>query len=213
MGITRGSSAVAGGTLLPMGNAGVINARSKLFLEATEGNIENHGGILRAGEYAQLLAKGNVLNLCNVQTSQGRYDTLQQFDGGLISGGNGKDTDGVGLYIKAEGQVISDASDFVSNGSNYIEGVKGVQFMARSHTAITKNETTKTWYGKKKTVVETSTVVKGCNIQSANGRNIIQSGEGSVTSVASRFISPGGTDVYAKGDVKLYSLNFLLSST
>lgn len=203
---TRGASAVANGTVLPMGNAGIINARNKLFLEATKGNIENHGGVLRAGNYAQLLAKGDVLNLCNIKTSKGRYDTIKTFDGGLIAGGNGTDTDGIGLYIKAEGRVISDASDFVSNGSNYIEGIKGVQFTARSHTAITKNKTTSTWYGKKKTVVETSTTVKGCNIQSANGRNIIQSGEGSVTSVASRFISPGGTDIYAKGDVKLYSL-------
>lgn len=201
---TRGSNAA--GAVLPIGGAGIINARNNLFLQATQGNIENHGGILRAGNYAQLLASGDVLNLCNIRTYQGQYSLLQQFDGGLISGGCGKDTDGIGLYIKAEGQVISDASDFVSNGSNYIEGVHGVQFTARSHTAITKYETSKTWYGKKKTVVETSTVIKGCDIQSSNGRNIIQSGEGSVSSVASRFISPGGTDISAKGDVKLFSL-------
>ena len=203
---TRGSNGAVAGTVLPMGGAGIINARNNLFLQATQGNIEDHGGILRAGNYAQLLASGDVLNLCNIRTYQGQYSLLQQFDGGLISGGCGKDTDGIGLYIKAEGQVISDASDFVSNGSNYIEGVRGVQFTARSHTAITKYETSETWYGKKKTVVETSTVIKGCYIQSSNGRNIIQSGEGSVSSVASRFISPGGTDISAKGDVKLFSL-------
>jgi hypothetical protein len=199
-------ASVGAGTRLPMGSSGIISARNHLLLQATQGNIENHGGILHAGNYAQLLAARDVLNLCNIKTIQGSYDTLKQFDGGLISGGTGKDTDGVGLYIKADGQVISDASDFVSSGSNYIEGVNGVQFTARSHTAITQDDTTETWYGKKKHIIGTSTVVKGCGIQSINGRNIIQSGEGSVTSIASQFVSPGGTDIYAKGNVNLFGL-------
>ena len=204
--ITPGSTAAAQGTALPMGGAGIINARSKLFLEATKGNIENHGGIMRAGDYAQLLAAGDVVNLCNERSYRGQYDILKEFNGGLISGGNGTSTDGIGLYIKAEGLVISDASDFVSNGSNYIEGVKGVSFTARQHTYVSLDRTDKTWYGKKTHVIETSTTVKGSVVHSNNGRNIIQSGEGGVTSVATRFSSPGGTDIYAKGNIQLFSL-------
>ncbi|MDP3706245.1 MAG: hemagglutinin repeat-containing protein [Legionellaceae bacterium] len=204
---TQGSAAASQGTRLPMGGSGVINARSKLFLEATQGNIENHGGIMRAGDYTQLLAVGNVVNSCNERSYQGEYDILKEFSGGLISGGNGASTDGIGLYIKAEGTVISDASDFVSNGSNYIEGVQGVSFTARQHTYVSLDRTDKTWYGKKTHVVETSTTVKGSVVHSNNGRNIIQSGEGGVTSIATRFSSPGGTDVYAKGNVQLFSLN------
>lgn len=204
---TQGSVAASQGTRLPMGGSGVINARSKLFLEATKGNIENHGGIMRAGDYAQLLAAGNVVNSCNERSYQGQYDTLKEFSGGLISGGDGTLTDGIGLYVKAQGYVISDASDFVSNGSNYIEGVQGLSFTARQHTYVSLDRTDKKWYGKKAHVVETSTTVKGSVVHSNNGRNIIQSGEGGFTSVATRFSSPGGTDVYAKGNVQLFSLN------
>lgn len=205
--ITQDSHAGSQGSGLAVGGSGVINGRTKLFAEATVGNIENHGGIFRAGDYAQLVASGSVLNLCNEHVSQGQYDVIRTFDGGLISGGNGAETEGVGLYIKAGGKVISDASDFVSNGSNYIEGAQGVEFTARQHTYISRDTTEKSKFKYKKThIVETDTIIRGSTVHSNNGRNIIQSSEGGVSSVATRFSSPGGTDVYAKGDIKLYSL-------
>ncbi|MDP3561443.1 MAG: hemagglutinin repeat-containing protein [Legionellaceae bacterium] len=204
--ITQGSNA-AQGSRLAMGGSGMINARHNLFLESTKGNIENHGGILRGGDYAQLIAEGDVRNLCNERVYQGKYDVQKEFSGALISGGSGTaETEGIGLYVKAKGQVISDASDFISNGSNYIEGVKGVHFTARQHTYIAGEDTDDRWYGKKTHVVDTATNVRGSVVHSNNGRNIIQSGEGQITSVAARFSSPGGTDIYAKGDVKLYGL-------
>jgi hypothetical protein len=204
--VTRGSNVGSLNSGLSVGSGGVINGRSKLFMEATSGDIVNHGGVIRAGEYAQLLAKGSVRNLCNERVSQGQYDAIRNFDGGLIAGGTGAQTDGVGLYIKAGGKVISDASDFVSNGTNYIEGEQGVEFTARQHTYVSRDTTERKWYGKKKHIVETSTIIRGSTVHSANGRNIIQSGSGGVSSVATCFSSPGGTDIFAKGNIQLYSL-------
>ena len=153
-----------------------------------------------------MIAKGDVLNACNTRTYQGTYDVIQEFNGGLIAGGNGTDTDGIGLYVKAEGKIISDASDFVSNGTNYLEADQGFKFSARQHTYVSDRWTTKTWYGKKTTHTSTSTIVKGTEVHSATGVNILRTEHGGVNSIATRFSSPGGTEIYARDDVLLYSL-------
>ncbi|MCR9192740.1 MAG: hemagglutinin repeat-containing protein [Gammaproteobacteria bacterium] len=199
-------------------NNGTVIASDKVFYDA-QGNIVNSGAIA-AGKYTQLLAKGDVTNLCEDQVYQGQFDTRHNYRAGLIAGGTGEDTDGTGLYVKAEGQVVSDASDFISQGSNYIEGLKGVRFDARYHTYISSNVTErerpksgnefeKIYVKAKKKMVHTITTGTDMgisHIHSANGRNIIRSGEGAVTSTAAQFSSPGGTDVYARGNVQLFSL-------
>lgn len=191
-----------------VGQGGVLNGRQDTLLETTVGNIENHGGIIRGGQYAQLLAKGHIKNIGNVRTYQGKYDVVKEFDPALIAGGTGtEDNDRIGLYVKAEGKVFSDASDLVANGDVYIEGQEGVEFAARHHTYISKEETKRKHCGfSKEYVIETSTNVRGCNIQSFSGRNTIYSGNGRVDGVATNFISPGGTDIYANKKVHLYSL-------
>lgn len=205
--VTQGSSAAHRAWGQPMGTTGIINGRSRTYLEASEGNIENYGGIIRAGEYAQLLAKGNVLNACNVRTYNGAFDVMQAFDGGLIAGGTGsEDTNGIGLYIRADGKIISDASDFVSNGINYLEADQGFVFGARQHSYISNQWDTRTWYGTKTHHTETSTTVKGTTIHSGTGQNILRTEHGGVSAVAARFSSPGGTQIYARDDVLLYSL-------
>ena len=194
-------------------NNGSAIASDNVFYDA-QGNIENRG-VIGAGKYTQLLAKGNVVNLCEEQI----YGERRNYRAALIAGGTGSDTDGIGLYIKADGEVVSDASDFLSQGSNYIEGAKGVHFGARHHTYISVDETHKVhqsnWFKRRKDdlgakeyihTFGTSTDIGISHVHSANGRNIIRSGEGEVTSVATQFISPGGTDIYARGDVKLFSL-------
>lgn len=205
--ITAASVLGQANTYYPVSDSGVINARSKGFLEATEGNVENHGGIIRAGDYLQVLAANDILNLCNERAYQGKHDIIKEFDPGLISGGNGQSSDGLGLYIRAGGKVISDASQFVSLGDNYIEGVKGVEFQERHHTYVSKDKKKKKYFGfSKKHVIETTTTVQGSLVHSDYGRNIICSSESEVSSVAGQFSGAGGTDIYAKGDVKLFSL-------
>ncbi|MGQ3890939.1 hemagglutinin repeat-containing protein [Legionella sp. CNM-4043-24] len=189
-----------------MGSDGIINGRKDVYMEAASGDIKNSGGMIRAGEYAQLLAHGNVINACNVRAYRGAYDTVLEFDGGLIAGGNGADTEGVGLYIRAGGQVISDASDFVSNGINYMEADQGFDFKARQHTCLSEKKKSRTWYGKKSEERKTSTTVKNSTVHSSNGANILVTRQGGVQAVATRFTSPGGTLIMSRDTVQLYSL-------
>lgn len=192
---------------IAMGDGGVINGRTNASLEATNGNIENHGGVIRAGEYLQLIASDDVYNICNVRTYRGQYDTIKQFEGALMVGGNGSDTDGIGLYIQAGGEVKFVASDAFSNGDIYIEGFRGVDFEALTDTHVSKDVTTSKYCGfKKRRTIETTTTVRGSRVHSTNGRNIIRADEGEINSVASQFTSPGGSDLYSKYDIKLYSL-------
>ncbi len=204
--ISAGSNMASSPWGAAMGGAGIINGRKDAFLEATAGNIENYGGVIRSGEYTQLLATGNVLNACNVRSYKGAYDLIHEYDGGLIAGGNGTGTDGIGLYIKAGGKVISDASDFVSNGINYIEGDQGIELLARQDTHISKIKEKKTWYGKKTREVTTTTTIKNSVVHSATGQNILVTEHGGLKSVATRFSSPGGTTINARDNVELYSL-------
>ncbi|MCC5791668.1 MAG: hemagglutinin repeat-containing protein [Legionellaceae bacterium] len=184
---------------------GIINAKHKTFLEATDGNIENHGGIIRAGEYAQLTATGDIKNLCNVSSHWNGYSYVNDYDAGLISGGTGVGTDDIGLYIKANGQVISDASDFISGGINYIEGDKGLKWGARSQVYVSSQWTSKKWYGKEETHTEYSTKVRGTTIQSGK-YNILRTEHGGMDAVATKFSSPGGNLVYARDDINCYSI-------
>lgn len=197
-------------------NYGQTLGTDKVFFQAGR-NVENRGKIA-SGKYTQILAKGNVTNLCEEEVYQGQWDTRRNYRAAVISGGTGEDTEGVGLHIEADGEVISDASDFVSQGSNYIQGRKGVHFNERHHVYIAFREEHKVhqsnfWKKCKDWVAKeyvysygTGTDVGVSHVLSANGRNIIVSNEGEISSVASQFISPGGTDVYARGDVRLYGL-------
>ncbi|KTD32442.1 hypothetical protein Lmor_2380 [Legionella moravica] len=186
-----------------MGVDGIINGRKDLYMEATSGNIENWGGIVRAGEYAQLLASGDVFNACNVRVSRG---DIYEFDGGLIAGGNGADRDGVGLFIRAGGKVIADASDFVSDGINYLEADQGFDFQARQHTERSAKKKSKTRSGKKSEEVRKDTKVKNSSVHSSAGYNILVTRHGGVQAAATRFSSPGGTQIMSRDTVLLYSV-------
>lgn len=208
-------------------NRGQVLGTDKVFFQAGR-NVENRGRIA-SGKYTQILAKGNVTNLCEEEAYQGQWDVRRNYKAAVITGGTGEDTEGVGLHIEADGEVISDASDFVSQGSNYIQGKKGVHFGARyrTYTSLEKTEFipcgdphkrfwrdpvngVKVAYGKvRNKKIETIAIdidVGLSHVVSGNGRNIIRSGEGEISSTGAQFVSPGGTDVYARGDVKLYGL-------
>ena len=189
-----------------MGSSGIINGRTDVYLEATASDIENKGGVIRAGNYAQLIAQGNIINTCAVRPSRSAYDTVYEFDGGLIAGGSGTDTEGVGLYVKAGQKIISDASDFVSNGINYLEGDQGFEFQARQDTHISKIKKSKTQYGQKSKEITTSTTVRNSSVHSAAGCTILVTEHGGIHSVATRFSSPGGTQIKSRDEVQLYSL-------
>ncbi|HLF66917.1 MAG TPA: hypothetical protein VI522_04795, partial [Gammaproteobacteria bacterium] len=191
-----------------MGKFGVIEGENEVLLESTAGNIENHGGLIQSGVYTQLNSAGDVLNICNETQRRGKYDTEKSYHAAEIRGGTGSaDTNGVGLHIEADGKVINDGSNFVSQGDNYISGKKGVEFVPRHHTYVSDRSSKRKWYGKKTTTESTSTVVQNSNVVSQNGRNIIYSETGNITGQATNFIAQGGTDVYAEQkNIKLTSL-------
>lgn len=198
-------------------NRGQVLGADKVFFQAGR-NIENRGKIV-SGKYTKILAKGNVTNLCEEEVYQGQWDTRRNYKAAVIAGGTGEDTDGVGLHIEADGEVISDVSDFVSQGSNYIQGKRGVHFNERHHVYIAyrdeRHKVHQSNFLKKLKDVFASEYAWGygsgtdigvSHVYSANGRNIICANEGGITSAAAQFVSPGGTDVYARSDIKLYSL-------
>lgn len=207
-------------------NRGQVFGTDKVFFQAKR-NVENRGKIA-SGKYTQILAKGNVTNLCEEEIYQGQWDKRRDYRAAVIIGGTGEDTEGIGLHIEADGEVLSDASDFLSQGSNYIQGKNGVHFGVRYHTYTSLentdfihcgdphksrwnlvNDAKLAWDKVRDKRIETiaiDTDVGLSHIQSANGRNIVLSEEGEVSSVGTQFVSPMGTDIYAKGDVKLYSL-------
>ena len=204
--ISSGSYAASAACGVAMGTSGIINGRKDVYLEATGGDIANYGGIIRSGNYTQLMATNNVLNLCNIGTQSGAYGAITTFDSGLIAGGKGSDTEGFGLYVKAGGQVYADASTFISNGNNYIEGDRGIVLKARQETHISDISKRKTWYGKSRETITTQTSVTSSMIKSATGANILKSEHGGVTSIGTAFVSQGGTHISARDDVQLYSL-------
>jgi hypothetical protein len=177
----------------------------KVFIE-TGGNIENRGGEIRARDYAQLLADGDILNISNKHSHKGKYDKITEYDPALIEGGSGQSHEGLGLFVQAKGKVKSEASHFISQGDIYIDGAQGVQMEARYHTYRSKDKTHKKWYGKKTHEVETQTDIYQTIVHSDNGRTIIRSAAGGVDSVATIFSSKEGTDVYSQGTVSLKSL-------
>jgi len=191
---------------ISMGNTGVISGRHNTYLEASSGNISNYGGVIRAGQYAQLVAAGNVYNTCNVRMRQGKYDTIHEYDPGVIQGGYGREEDGVGLFVQANGKIIADASNFTSQGINYLSAHNGFTFTPEQHSYISEQKSSSTWYGKKETHTVTSNTIKGCTVSSSNAYNVLVSDAGGLDSVATCFASPQGTQISAKQTVKLYSL-------
>ncbi len=189
---------------------GFYNERAKLNSEQvfikTGGNIENRGGEIRARDYAQLVSDEDILNNSSKHSYKGKYDTIVEYDPGLIEGGTGKSTEGLGLFVQAKGKVKSEASHFQSHGDIYIEGIQGVEMKARHHTYVCKDKTHKKWYGKKTHEVQTHTDVYQSLVHSDNGRSTIRSDSGSVNSVATVFSSKEGTDIYSQGTVHLQSL-------
>lgn len=177
-----------------------------VYLRSTAGNVENHGGTIKATQFAYIKSSKDVLNLSNVYNHQGEYDIVTEYHPGLISGGTGTEHQGLGLCILADGRLVSDASHFISDGSNYFDAKQDIDLQAEYNTYVSRDEDKSTLCGlKHKYNFDTHTNIYGTVVQSNNGRNILVSGK-DIKSVATQFISPGGTDAFAQGDVNLYSL-------
>lgn len=191
-----------------MGHDGSIQGR-QVFLEATQGNIENHGGVIRGTEYLQAIAtQGSIINQYSVQQQHGKYDTIKTFTPAIMAGGSGLDDQHIGLYLSANGKVINNGSTLYSEANNYIQANQGFECVGQSHTYTSYHKEKSKWYGSKKEKTETSTNVQTAEVIAKNGRNTIICENGGIYGVAAQFISRDGTQAYAQGDIKLYSLKY-----
>lgn len=188
------------------GNNGSIIGR-ETYLEATQSNIENHGGLFQGTAYLQAIAKQDIINICNVQMFKGKYDDEKKFDPAIMNGGTGLDGNQIGLYLQAGNKMTNTASTIISQGTNYVNAIRGFESNAQYHTYVAKRKEKGNWL-KEKTKVKIKTNVQNANMTSTNGQNIILSEEGWMKAVATDFVSKRGTQVCTKGNIELYSLKY-----
>lgn len=187
------------------GNGGSFHGRIT-DLESTVSNIENHGGIIRGTEYLAAVAKRHIINESNVVITKGKYGERKDFIPAVLAGGTGINQDGIGLYLRADGKIINNASTIISDNVNYIEARQGFESNAYHHTYVSEKEKKRKWYGKKTEKEKTTTVVgKG---QVIGNKNIFVCEEGGFKATAADFITHHGTEVYARDDIELYGLKY-----
>lgn len=190
-----------------MGQAGSLYGR-QVYLEATQGNIENHGGVIRGTQYLQAIARGSIINQCSIKNQKGKHDIIKTFMPAVMAGGTGLDNENTGLYLSADGKVINNGSILSSEANNFIHAKQGLECIGQSHTYISHHKVKRKWYGSKKEKTETATTVQTADIIAKKGRNIIICDNGGIHGVAAQFISRDGTQAFAEGDIKLYSLKY-----
>lgn len=178
---------------LPLGNMCIVNGWQSLFIESVEGNVINNGGVIRGENYTEILAQGNVVNLC-------RYENFSYVNG-IIFGGAGINQDNVGLYIHAKGKVISDVADFISHGTKVIEADQGYEFSGRQQISTERKVIKRKW-GRKKHQIETKIQVWHSHVHAFQGENLLTSKYGGFKSQGTIFSSPLGTKIYVNGDVE-----------
>lgn len=198
---------------------GEVQPDDNLFVHTVD-DVVNDRGHLKAGHYTQIISdKGNMINK---GSSRYDYNSLNQikdksairpndykkiYDVAGIEGGDGANTEGVGLYIKANGKVINDLGVMKSEGTNYIYGKQGIETNGKANIYLSYAKKWRTWTGGEKKTIEHSTQVQPSAIVSEKGKNILYSDEGEVTSVATDFASAKGTEIY--GDKKATLKGFI----
>lgn len=182
-----------------MGKEGIFNARYRGLYEAREGNVENHGGLWRSGNYTQLISKnGHVIGIANEVKHKGKHDIIKSYDPALFIGGAGFINDNIGMFISAGGQLKLDASKVISSGFNIIHAKKGYVLDARYHTHIEEMKKHKDAVGFREVYkYKTKTNVYSPQISSEMG-NMLTSKEGGARTFGAEVIGP--TKIYLRDD-------------
>ncbi|MDR3550715.1 MAG: hypothetical protein P4L31_04835 [Candidatus Babeliales bacterium] len=190
-------------------NGNFLNSQSRVlgnetYINTGRGKITNIAGLVQGMKYLELVAGGNIENLCMVSDVKGQYDTLKAYDIGHFIGGTGEGHDGIGLLARSDSQFINDASEVSSVGSNVISGRLGISSRARYNEYTSYYKHTKEWYGRETTTVDRSFQLQSALIYSANGSNTFISELGGIDSCSTNFISAQDNIFSAKGPVDLY---------
>lgn len=94
---------------------------------------QSHGGdtgVVSARDTLHVYSETDIENRADERVYRGRFDTEKTWTPALMHGGDG------GALIWADGHVINDASVIASSGETLVEGVKGVEGFARTHTRV-----------------------------------------------------------------------------
>jgi hypothetical protein len=160
-------------------------------------------GCIAASQFLSIEAS-NIYNTCQVETVKGEYGDYLAYRPSLLIGGNGVQTNGVGLYIHTTGKVFQDASQIQSYGSNVILADGGIDCRAETSTHTTYQKDESHLLGLKKTHVERiETDVAGSSIISQGGKNILVSTQGGLNGVALSIVSSAGNDIQTAGNIVL----------
>ncbi len=189
------------------GTGGTILGR-EVYLTAIKSNIENHGGVIKATEYLQGVAKQDIINRCNVIETKGKHDTIKTFDPAIMSGGAGQNHNGIGLHLEASGTIYNQGSTFISEGSNFLHAKQGVEIITQHYTYVSEHKKHRKWHGTKKVIEKTATNIGTAAIISKTGENIIIVDEGMLYGEAAQFVSEKGTKAYARDDIQLYDVKY-----
>jgi hypothetical protein len=185
---------------------GAIIGRDEALLQATQGDITNQAGLIQGGNYTQLVAEGSVINSADETLVRSAHDHVKHYTSGVIAGGAGAGHDGAGVKIVAKGKFINDASSVQAQGDTVIAADAGIEFKARTHTYISKEEKKKGFLGfSGHTIMETSTQVQQAQIMSG-GKNVLLSAHGGLDSAGGQFVSQHGTHADVQGDINLLSV-------
>lgn len=191
-----------------IGDSGVIYALYELKLKARTGDILNYGGLMGAGDYAELAAKeGEVAAIANITDFQGRYDIEKRCDPAVIAGGTGKDHGGTGLKIVSKtGRNVASHIGSREGANNQLDIREGMQQIAITHTYVSYDEHHHTGFlsSTKKHEIKTSTQVFRPVLGSVNGTTFIRSPEGGYTAVGAMHI--GKFDADMRDAPKFYEL-------
>ncbi len=206
---------VEGSSVDVHGNGALVSS-TYLVVGAHNGNIENHGGMIKGGIYTELDASGNVINDHKKITKLKKFrdgnivEETPIFCQGYIGGGTGveyeytdpetgvKSIRKVGLFINSGGEVLNSASAIDSFADISIQAEKGFRNLAATHQYLSHyhvNE--KRWKGDKYTYEWDSEVGKS-QVISRDGKLSVFVKNGDIYSSSGLFSSREGTDLSAR---------------
>lgn len=198
-------------SLISTNDSLVVNADVKgraVYLEAEKHCVKVNGATVEGTEYVHVKAHHNIELQATEKTYRDKHDIRKKFRQAQIKGGAGTEhTKGAGVILDAEQKVITDAAGVAAQGHVAVSGKEGVEFKARTHTYIAeKKKKAKRTLGVKhgeKRREKTATDVSLSSFTSTGGRVFIKAENGEVSGPVGGFTAAQGTDIYARGDIKL----------
>ena len=177
-----------------------------IWIDLTYDLCNKNIGIIHANHFLGATAR-NITNESKVINVQNEHGVHQEYAPSYLWGGDGRDTNGIGMHLHAQKLIVNDASNMQSVASNLFEADEGFQSIARSSICTTSKKDKSHFFGLRQKHIEVKeTIVSRSSVVSQTGQNNIISRKGSVKLVATDCEATEGTFVQTKGDAKFYDL-------